>query len=113
MLAITLSSSNDFIQSVQLEGSAYKLHFAWNSVGFWTLDIRGMDNTDICRGIRILPNFPLLAQHRRQSGLPPGELLAVSVPGSEDIGRNSFDNGAVTLVYVTGDEVNAALEKNI
>lgn len=113
MIAITLSDANDFVTSATLDGVTYKLHFAYNSYGYWTFDIRNMDNTDLVRGVRIVPNFPLLHQHRRQKGLPPGELMAIAVNGTKPPGRNDFLNGKYTLLYVSEDEVNGILQTNV
>lgn len=112
MYSISMADANDFVQQVMLDGVAYKLHFAYNSYSAqWTVDVRDSKNVDIIRAVAIVPNFPLLAQHRRVAALPNGELMAVVVnPAGSDnqrIDRNGFVDGRFSLVYVPEDELNA------
>lgn len=113
MKQITLADANDFVVSAALDGTAYKLHFAYNSQGWWTVDLRDMDNTELVRGVRVIPNFPLLASHRRVKGLPPGELMAVSVNDGGMPGRQDFLNGKYMLFYVPEEEMNAVLQADL
>ena len=118
MISLSMYDANDFIISTMLDGEPYKLHFSWNDhVPQWTVDILTNDNTEIVRGVPIVPNLPLLSFYRRQSNLPQGELLAVVVnqdeEGNQVVGRNDFMNGKFTMVYVTVGEVNAILEASV
>lgn len=117
MILISMYDANDFVESVILEGSTYKLHFAWNpySQG-WSVDIRNEKGDDLVRGVSVVPNFPLLHQHRRIE-LPPGELLAVVTnpddPSSKSIGRQDFLNGKFSLVYIPKAELDSILAASI
>lgn len=116
MLKIGMYDANDFIESVNLEGEKYDLHFAWNQNNkSWTMDVRNSQKEDIVRGIALVPNFPLLNQHRRTAGLPAGEFVAVvtNPMAGQTIGRYDFLNGKISLVYIPGGELNAILEASL
>lgn len=118
MISLSMYDANDFIISTMLDGEPYKLHFSWNDkVPQWTVDVLTNDNTEIVRGIPVVPNLPLFSFYRRQNDLPQGELLAVVVNQDETenqaIGRQDFLNGKFTLVYVPVGEVNAILEADV
>lgn len=109
MIALSMSDANDFVESAILDGVKYRLHFSWNGrMSQWTLDIRDAGNSDIVRGIAIVPNFPLLRQYKRH-GIPRGEIVAVVVKpdldGNQSIGRKDFVDGKFTLVYIPEREV--------
>ena len=117
MVKLALIDANDFVQSVLLDDEPYKLHFAWNDTSkAWTLDLRDSHGKDIVRGIRIVPNFPLLHQMKR-NGLPKGEFMAVVVNFKQHdcqmIGRRDFLNGRASLVYISEVEKDAMLEAAI
>ena len=117
MTSITMFDANDFIQTVTMNGEPYKLHFAWNdNAKQWYMDLLTNDNTEIIRGISIVPNLPLFSFYRR-ANLPLGELMAVIVNQDEtenqSIGRNDFLNGKATLVYMSAEEVNDTLEAGV
>lgn len=118
MISLSMYDANDFIVSTMLDGEPYKLHFSWNDrVPQWTVDVLTNDNTEVVRGIPIVPNLPLFSFYRRQKGLPQGELLAVVVNQDETenqaVGRQDFLNGKFTMVYVPVGEVNGILEANV
>ena len=118
MISLSMYDANDFIISTMLDGEPYKLHFSWNDhVPQWTVDVLMNDNSEVIRGIPVVPNLPLFSFYRRQANLPPGELLAVVVNQDEDgnqaVGRQDFLNGKFTMCYVPRDEVNAILEAGL
>ena len=118
MISLSMYDANDFIISTMLDGEPYKLHFSWNDkVPQWTVDVLTNDNTEIVRGIPVVPNLPLFSFYRRQNDLPQGELLAVVVNQDEGenqaVGRQDFLNGKFTMVYVPVGEVNGILEANV
>lgn len=118
MISLSMYDANDFITSTMLDGEPFKLHFSWNDhVPQWTVDVLTNDNTEIVRGIPVVPNLPLFSFYRRQKDLPPGELLAVVVNQDEEenqaVGRQDFLNGKFTMVYVPRSEVDAVLEASI
>ena len=111
MITLKLTDAN-------LDNENYRLHFSWNSTGFWTMDIRDSENADLVRGIKLVPNFPLLNQYRRISNkLPRGEfLIAVvnqSVEKNQTISREGFSSGEFTLIYVPQEELKNVLEAEI
>ena len=117
MITLSMYDANDFITSAMLDGEPYKLHFSWNDhVPQWTVDVLTNDNTEIVRGIPVVPNLPLFSFYRR-SNLPLGELMAVVVNQDEDdnqaVGRKDFLNGKFTMVYIPEGEVNAILEASV
>ena len=117
MQKISMIDSNDFVLSVTLDGTAYKLHFGWNSrAAQWSVDVRDSTNVDIVRGIAVVPNFPLFKQCERD-GLPMGELMAVSnepyASDSQIIRHDDFTSGKASLVYITEAEKSAILEASI
>lgn len=110
MIQISMMDANDFVQSVTLDDTVYKLHFAYNDVlKGWSMDIRDSQNTDIVRSIRVVPNFPLLSQYKRHLDIK-GEIVATVTTNIQNIGRHDFINGRASLVYVSEDELNAILE---
>ena len=118
MISLSMYDANDFIISTMLDGNPYKLHFSWNDhVPQWTVDVLMNDNSEVVRGIPVVPNLPLFSFYRRQANLPPGELLAVVVNQDEEenqaVGRQDFLNGKFTMVYVPVGELNAILEASI
>ena len=108
MKKIALPDLNDFVVQVTLDSTIWRLHLSWNdSAGLWSLDVRDSSDTTIVKGIRCVPNFPLLNQYRRPA-LPPGDFLCVvSDDTYTSIGRDDFVNGKATLVYVTEVEMSA------
>lgn len=109
MITISMADANDFVESVILDGTAYRLHFSWNGfAGQWSMDIRTATNEDIVRGIAVVPNFPLFQQYKR-NGTPRGEIAAIVVKpelaGNQTIGRKDFVNGKFSLVYIPESEV--------
>lgn len=113
MIQIGMIDANDFVQSVTLDGTVYKFHFAYNDVlKSWTMDIRDSQNMDIVRSIRVVPNFPLLSQYKRHLDIK-GEIIATVTTDIQNIGRNDFINGKSSLVYVSESELNAILETTI
>lgn len=114
MQVISLADHNDFVESVTLDGTLYKLHFGWNPHKGWAMDLRDGQNTDIIRSIAVVPNFPLLNMYRRHAGIPPGELLAIVNDSSvQRISRTDFISGKASMVYVPAAEVQNALEQDV
>lgn len=111
MLKISMIDANDFIENVTLDGVSYKLHFAWNDrSGGWTFDLRTSDNSDIVRGVAIVPNFPLLNTYKRHD-VPDGEFMAVITDETvQAIGRRDFISGQASFVYIPRGEMDAIME---
>lgn len=116
MQKISMYDANDFVESVIIDGESYDLHFMWNPISeAWFLDIRTATKEDIVRGIAVVPNFPILNQHRRITGLPRGEFMAVvaNITAGPNIGRYDFLNGKFSFVYIPRGEINEILEAKI
>lgn len=116
MLTISMADANDFVETVILDTTAYRFHFAWNDYAqIWTVDVCDNDNVDIVRGIPLVSNFPLLAQYRRHAKMPPGELVAVvtDMTNQTPIGRQDFLNGRASFVYVPEDELHVIMESAV
>ena len=57
MISLSMYDANDFIISTMLDGEPYKLHFSWNDhVPQWTVDVLMNDNSEVVRGIPVVPN---------------------------------------------------------
>lgn len=114
MQKIELIDANDFVISVVLDSTSYKLKFGWNDAAQnWYVDVRTGKGVTIISGIAVVPNFPLFAQGKRL-GLPEGELMAVIVNQDEEdnqrIGRNDFKTGKAAVVYISESELEAIQE---
>lgn len=117
MITISMTDANDFYETVIIDTVQYNLHFAWNDhAQAWAMDVRDGKNTDIVRGIALVPNFPLLHQYRRHVGLPGGEFVAVitsPVMGNEKIGRTDFITGKASMVYIPEAELNDIMASTV
>lgn len=111
MVTISMVNKNDFVEGVKLDGVSYKIRMSWNDLAAkWMLDLRTADNIDIVKGIAVVPNFPLLAQHKREN-VPRGELMAVctndKLAENQEIPRDGFCSGRFSLIYIPEAEINA------
>lgn len=91
---------------VELEQEEYGFSFRWNErADKWTLDILTIDEEMILGGVSLYCNIPLY-DPGEALGLPPGQLVCVSVEGDLPPGPNELgENGRVTLLYITSDHV--------
>lgn len=118
MQMIQLVDSNDFVIGVALDNTAYRLHLSWNdTAAHWSMDLRDENDRDMVKRIAIVPNFPLLLQYHRHSGVPRGELMAVVVNASDpecrSIDRKGFVSGKFTMVYIPEDEKYGIIQAGI
>lgn len=61
---LPLSSDPVYRYTIALEGQARLLYFYWNErVAHWYLDIRNVDETPITLGLKLVPDYPLLADY--------------------------------------------------
>ena len=106
----TLTDRLDYVTHVLLEGSEYSFHFRWNDrAEHWTLDILADDETPLLCGRLIRIGHPLLSQWKHLTRLPPGELIAIDNSKRWDPpGRNELGD-RVKLIYLTSEELSAAL----
>lgn len=107
MNQIPVPDENDSLSEVDLDNETFFLHFSWNeTASFWTLSIENANKESLASGIKIVPDTPLITQIR-QSYLPAGELIAVTLDRSNTISRDDLPNGRVAMVYLTESEVAA------
>ena len=105
MITITLPDENDFILSATLDRETFRLHFAWNdTAAFWSMGIWDSKDNVMIERMRLVPNYPLLAQYRRPT-LPKGEFLCITP--AETIARDDFTGGKAKFVYVPEAEYGA------
>lgn len=108
MQIIPFKDPSSFVEQVTLSGTIFILMFNWNSLNeFWTMDIRNRDEEPIVLGIKIVPNYPLLAQYT-ETNLPLGEIVCQNIVKSPDVIRR-FDIGQnFLLVYYEPGELEEA-----
>lgn len=90
-------------QKTKLEGRDFILEFAYSQrVDRWTLTIYDEAETALLRGIKLVTNWPLLRHYRSDPRLPPGELWAIALDGSDEPpGLDELGAGKrVELTYV-------------
>lgn len=113
MIAIGMMDANDFVESIVVDMMTYFLHLSWNDLTHsWTMDLRNSKNEDIVRGVAVVPNFPLLNQHRRHMQ-ERFEIMAVTVSQdlkkNQSIGRDGFTSGRFNMVLIPANEIKAIL----
>lgn len=94
----------DYEQTVELNGRPYVIHMTWNSrVGYWFLSISDSLGGTIA-GVKVVPNWPLLKNHRGQIVLD-GELIVR--PTKEGLDTIEYDGLGTDwyLLYMTPEEV--------
>ncbi len=99
MLIIPFREDSNFKEQIQLSGVLYFLEFTWNALNeFWTMDIYDLNEERVIIGIKIVPEYPLLAQYT-VDGMPAGEIICHNVVNApSEIER--FDmNQMFALVY--------------
>lgn len=84
MLIIPFREQSFFRQQIQLTGVLYFLTFTWNALNeFWIMDIANSDEEPLILGIKIVPDYPLLAAFTVE-GMPQGEIICQNVVNSPD-----------------------------
>jgi len=89
------------IMTIPLDGTRYRLKVYYSfRQEIWILDLQTDRESDLLVGIKIVPEWGLIARFKIP-GLPPGEILAIDTSGQElPPGRNDFGfNRRVRLVY--------------
>ena len=70
----------------------------------WTVDILTNDNTEIVRGIPVVPNLPLILLLQTAKQPSPRGIACGGVnqdeEGNQAVGRQDFLNGKFTMCYV-------------
>ncbi len=99
MLIIPFKEDSNFKEQIQLSNVLFFLEFTWNALNeFWTMDIYDVNESPMILGIKIVPEYPLLAQYTVE-GKPLGEIICHNVVNApSEIER--FDmNQKFALVY--------------
>jgi hypothetical protein len=83
-------------------GTLYRLAIAWNTRGkYWTLSISLTDGTLLVAGIRLVPDYELLARFN-DARLPVGRLACVDLTGRGDPPTYEDLGTRVVMVYDDG-----------
>jgi hypothetical protein len=109
MLIIPFKEPSNWREQIELDQIIYILEFTWNALNeFWSMDIYSGNETPIILGIKIVPNYPLLAAFSAE-GQPPGQIICQNIVGAPDtIGR--FDmSQKFELVYYADGELEALI----
>lgn len=99
-----------FDQTNQMDGIQYLLTFTWSDrESCWYMDVGDQNGNEICSGVRLVVNFPLLRRFV-SSTRPPGEIVAVDIGGTgQDIQVPAELGDRVLLVYISADDPLLAL----
>lgn len=104
MYKIAFPDAPEWVQSVKLDGSTYKLRARWNTFSeAWSLDVLTKSGTLIVGGLRLVRGQALLIQFN-DDDLPPGDFFVYDVSSTGD-DYADFIAGRAVLAYVTEDEV--------
>ena len=110
VIPFTSDAARDPDLRLLLDGTFYRLAFAWSTTGeYWSLDLKRDDGTYLLRGLRITFGVNLLRQFVADD-FPPGRLVAVDTTGQGDGGPGRLDlqRGRTQLVYLSASEVAGA-----
>lgn len=94
-------------EQITLDGEIFVFYFKWNALNeFWTMDIYNRNEIPIILGIKVVPNYNLLAQYT-ETAQPKGDIICQNiVETNEEIGR--FDmSQKFELIYYSEGELNA------
>lgn len=92
-------------ERVRLEARDYIFRFDWaHREQRYYMSIFNQDEEPLLQGVKVLANWPLLARHHFNPGLPPGQLIATSLE-QDDTPPTFNDFGTrVQLAYYASDE---------
>jgi hypothetical protein len=116
MLTIPFREQSFFREQIQLTGILYFLTFNWNALNeFWSMEIADSNEVTLIAGIKIVPDYPLLAAYS-VNGQPAGEIICQNVVNAPDeIGRFGMSQ-KFELVYYEPNEletlINAAIAED-
>lgn len=108
MQTISFLDANDILTTATLDGTQYKIRMLYNDKGgFWTMSLRTTDNSSLLESVKCVPDYPLLVPYH-QPGIPPGELMIVTMDSTiQTVSRSDFANSKTILCYITEAEINA------
>ena len=96
---LPLSSDPAYRYAIALEGQARLLYFYWNARSMsWQLDIRNVDETPIILGVKLVANYPMLADYSLEGMNWRGILLLIP-DNSEQVSRLSDEPGTMAQFY--------------
>lgn len=91
------ANSSDITYQIVLEGQSYNIRFVWNiRQEYWFLTVIDSDGGRI-DGVKMVPNWPLLDNHRAQIVLDGDLLVIPNTPEPEALG---YDNLGIDWVFV-------------
>jgi len=99
MQIIPFKESSAWREQIQLGDAIFFLGFTWNALNeFWTMDIYNRNEKPLILGIKLVPNYPLLAQYA-VDGMPKGEIILQNIVNTKDDVKR-FDIGQkFELIY--------------
>lgn len=111
MQIIPFKEPSSWREQIELSGVIYFLELTWNALNeFWGMSIYSRDEIPIIYGIKIVPNYPLLAAYTTPDK-PLGEIICQNIVGGDDIIRRFDMSQKFELVYYLEGELEAlALE---
>lgn len=97
--------SLNYVQTTQLEGVEYVMHFYWSTrEDCWYLDITDQEANELAMGVRLVVNWPVLRRFV-DPRLPLGILTAIDMSGAGlDIEASTDLGSRVILFYITSDD---------
>lgn len=99
MMIIPFKEPSSWREQITLSNVIYVLDFTWNALNeFWTMNISNRDLVPLVQGIKIVPNYPLLAQYTFE-GKPAGEIICQNIVGGIDEIRRFDMSQRFELVY--------------
>lgn len=108
-LPIYSATSSAFQYLIDLDGKTYSLTFRWNErLASWHMSLATSAGVTILSGVRIVPEYLLLATYQYLPGLPPGDFAVINLDANAP-GGITFDNfgSRFVLVYYSPEELEA------
>lgn len=104
MQVIPFKEPSNWTEQITLSGVIYILEFTWNALNeYWIMDIYNRDRVPLIYGIKLVPNYPLLAIYSVE-GMPSGEIVCQNIVGSNDsISRFDMSQKFELIYYEAGE----------
>ena len=102
--------STRYIITTDLNGSAFRLRFHWNSrEAAWYMDILNTDDVLILSGIKLVVNYSLIRQYPAIQELPKGEFILFDLEANDQTGGVTIENFGrrYQLLFFTDEEIEA------
>lgn len=100
------TSELDFILSVVLSSTEYKMGFSWNNHNrYWTISLYSENDEPIFEGRKIVLDTNLFA-FCSHNNLPDGQLYAIdSTESKDDISELDLSNGRILITYIPNETI--------